>query len=98
MPDAERFGLQAQLRRAAVSAACNIVEGATRTSTQEYCRFLEIARGSSRECSYLLRFAHRLDFTSDDALVVADRYDGLSAGLFAAIARLRTSPLPHAPR
>jgi len=95
MPDGERFGLQLQLRRAAVSAACNIVEGATRVGTNDYCRFLGISRGSARECAYLLRLASRLRLLPDRADALSARYEGLSAGLFSAIGRLRTgSSLP----
>ena len=42
-PDAERFGLVSQIRRAAVSISLNIVEGSDRKSDKEFERFLRIA-------------------------------------------------------
>lgn len=60
-PSDERFGLTAQIRRAAVSIASNIVEGCGRTTEREYLRFIEIAYSSCREVAYQLSIARRLE-------------------------------------
>jgi four helix bundle protein len=56
-PKAERFTLTAQVRRAALSVPANIAEGVARLGPRELRRFLNVARGSLAELSYLLRFA-----------------------------------------
>jgi four helix bundle protein len=62
-PEEERFGLTAQVRRAAVSVPSNIAEGAARKSTVELARFCAIARGSLSELDTQLQIATRLGYT-----------------------------------
>ena len=89
LPTPERFGLQAQIRRAAVSAACNIVEGSARRSTSEYVNFLNIAAGSAAEVGYLVDLSCRLGLLGEsDSRTLTTDYRELSAGLQALIRSL----------
>jgi len=61
-PKSEMFGLTSQMRRAAVSAAANIVEGATRRHSKEYMQFLHISMGSLAELGYYIGFSERIGY------------------------------------
>jgi four helix bundle protein len=71
-PNAERFGLTSQLRRAAVSIPANIAEGTLRSSDADFARFLHIALGSAGEVDYYLMLARDLKFLKPDAHVALD--------------------------
>jgi four helix bundle protein len=88
-PDAERFGLVSQLRRAVVSVPSNIAEGAARGSTADFVRFLYIARGSLSEVDTQIQIALRLGFIQGTQAIM-ERIDQLFAQLGGLIKHLKT--------
>jgi four helix bundle protein len=69
-PRDEQFGLTAQVRRAAVSVASNIVEGCARQSQNDYVRFLDMAFGSAKELGYQVTLANRLGYLDAEGVQV----------------------------
>jgi four helix bundle protein len=65
-PDAERFGLTSQMRRAAVSVPSNIAEGSSRSSRSDNARFVEIATGSVFELVTQAFIARHQGFLSEE--------------------------------
>jgi four helix bundle protein len=66
-PKEERYGLTAQMRRAAISVSSNIAEGCGRQGDRELARFLHIARGSVRELECQLLLSYELGYMQRDA-------------------------------
>lgn len=84
-PWAKDFGLRDQVRRAAVSIACNIAEGYARETNTEFVRFLVIARGSASEVKTQLYIALDLDYlvkeTFDEFYTRIDKICRMITGL-----------------
>jgi four helix bundle protein len=93
LPPEERYGLQSQLRRAAVSVPANLVEGSARRTLAEYLRFVEIALGSASETRYLLDLSRRLGFLDKDvATDLITRYANMIRGMQTLIGSLQVQP------
>lgn len=69
LPESEKFGLIAQMRRAAVSVPSNIAEGAARRSSKEFTQSLYVARGSLAEIETQLMLCRELGFIKDTTSV-----------------------------
>jgi len=67
-PSDERFGLTAQLRRAAVSVPSNIAEGQARRTTGEFIQFLSHAEGSLAEVDTQIYLAQQLGYGLEEEL------------------------------
>lgn len=67
LPDAEKYGLVSQLRRATVSIPCNIAEGAGRKTDGSFVQFLRISIGSLNEVETLLILAVDLGLLKEES-------------------------------
>jgi four helix bundle protein len=87
LPEVERFGLTAQLRRAAVSVLSNIAEGHERRSRAEYRRFIAIACGSLAELETHLELSRRIHHIAPEHLAKAESLADETGRLLRAIER-----------
>lgn len=88
-PTCERYQLTSQVRRAALSVPTNIAEGAAKRGPREFRRYLDIARGSLSELSYLLRFSKDRGILDPETYLSLDelrnRAGKLAWGLYASL-------------
>jgi four helix bundle protein len=75
LPKTEMFGIQAQMRRAAVSVPSNVAEGHGRLDDGHFRQFLATARGSLFELQTQLELSRDLKFISEAS---AGRLMGMS--------------------
>ncbi|HEU5170535.1 MAG TPA: four helix bundle protein [Gemmatimonadales bacterium] len=93
-PPPELHGLGTQARRASVSAAANIAEGAAKRGSREFRRYLDIAFGSLTELECLLLIARDVNVLSPAAFgeleALRDHASRLTWGLYRAMRRAAT--------
>jgi four helix bundle protein len=78
-PESEKFGIVAQLQRAAVSVSSNIAEGSSRISGKDQGNFLQMAYSSLMECLCQLILSFDLGYISESELTEArDRIEEIS--------------------
>ena len=71
-PSGERFGITAQMRRAAISIGSNIAEGCGRDGDREFVHFLHIALGSATELEFQMLVATDLAMLPPQSVLLDD--------------------------
>ena len=97
-PKCEIYGLQSQVRRAAVSVVSNIAEGHSRQSRAAYLNHLSIALGSQAEVETQIELSLRLAYLSDsEAKEILDLAARVGRQLHALMASLGKGRISHSP-
>ena len=96
-PKSELYGITSQMRRAAYSAAANIVEGCAKKGASEFRRFLDISLGSLAELSYFAVLARDLKLLSDDDWRTFDRIHDVAGKTTMGLHRTMARRATHAP-
>lgn len=92
-PDAERFALCNQIRRAVVSIPSNIAEGMGRVSDKDQAHFLNIAYGSLMEVYAQLDIAHDLGYINNETFnMVENDVEEISKMISVMASKRSTSP------
>jgi four helix bundle protein len=92
-PKHELYALTSQIRRAAISVASNIAEGAARSSKKEFVHFLSMARGSLSELETQFIIAEKLNYLDSESEIFTrlDEAFGLIGGLMKSL-RIQEEP------
>ncbi len=84
-PAEEKYNLTSQMRRAAVSVASNIAEGAARRTKKEFIQYLHVAQGSISELDTQLEIAYRLAYVTEERMAsmgaLMEKIDKMLTGL-----------------
>lgn len=72
LPKEEKYVLTSQLRRASISVASNIAEGASRKSINDRKRFYEISRSSSVEIDTQIEICKLLEYFKENESIDLD--------------------------
>ena len=92
-PPAERFGLTAQMRTAAVSIGANLAEGCGRATRADTLRFFQMSFGSATELLHHLIIAADLGFVPQDTYLELDQHlESVRRQIAGFMRRLRTGP------
>lgn len=92
-PKDELFGITAQMRRAAVSAASNLAEGFARISIKEKIKFYYISQGSVTELQNQLMIAREIGYISPDVFAEIFQSSKSTTRLIAGLIRSTKSRL-----
>jgi len=92
-PTPERFGLVAQMRRAAVSVGSNIAEGCGRSGNRALVAALHQSLGSLDEMEFQAELSRKLEFCSVERFAKAmEEIVSTRRGISALISALRKRP------
>ena len=89
-PKHEIYSLADQMRRAAVSIPSNIAEGRGRSSTKDFVRFLNIAKGSLYELQTQCILSNKIGYLShQDCKLIVSQCEDLAHKIKGLIKRLQ---------
>ena len=102
LPEEEKYGINQQIRRAAVSISCNIAEGYGRFNFQDIIRFCYIARGSLNETISMIALSEELGFIPrkilEESLKLSDDLAKMLHGYISFLKKTKTESQPRTVR